>query len=358
VHDGAILFGLGGIKNVGAEAVREIVEARAKDDPFASLLDLCCRVSLRKVSKRVLESLIKGGAMDCLGASRAALIACLEPAIARAQKKQKDADSGQSSLLSLLGGPAGGNGKQAGGIGFDSPEATLPEWPDEVRLANEKEALGFFLTSHPLQHYRRDMHRLGLVPLEECLDLPCGYSFKSAVLVNSVKEVLTKKGERMAFCQFSDLTGSCECVFFPKTYALCREFLQPDSTVEIAARVQRDPNASGGNGFNGELEEGDDDGQARELKLEGETARPLLDAVRGCATPYAINLKVENFGPPQVDALKDVLLKHGGDVKVNVVLYGPGYQCSLALPEYGVRPGPELGQALTGFENSLKVSGA
>ncbi|MDR1124822.1 MAG: DNA polymerase III subunit alpha [Deltaproteobacteria bacterium] len=362
VHDGAILFGLGGIKNVGAEAVREIVEARGKDGPFASLLDLCCRVGLRKVTKRVLESLIKGGAMDCLGVSRAALIACLEPAIARAQKKQKDADSGQSSLLSLLGAPAAGAEKTPGGIGFESPERSLPEWSDEVKLANEKEALGFFLTSHPLQHYRRDMHRLGLVPLEECFDLPCNYTFKSAVLVNGVKEVLTKKGDRMAFCQFSDLTGSCECVFFPKTYALCREFLQPDATVEITARVQRDPDGNGGNdggnAFGGDFEEsGDDEGVARELKLEGEAARPLLDAVRGCATPYDINLKVKSFGPAQVDALKDVLLQHGGDVKVNVVLYGPGYQCSLALPRYSVRPGPELGRALTGFENCMKQPG-
>ena len=101
VRDEAVVYGLGGIKNVGDEAIREIVAAREKDGPFLSFLDLCIRVSLRKVTKRVLESLIKGGALDCFGCSRAAMVAAIDPVVARAQKKIKEKQSNQISLLTL-----------------------------------------------------------------------------------------------------------------------------------------------------------------------------------------------------------------------------------------------------------------
>ena len=99
VRDEAVVYGLGGIKNVGDEAIREIVAAREKDGPFLSFLDLCIRVSLRKVTKRVLESLIKGGALDCFGCSRAAMVAAIDPVVARAQKKIKEKQSKSNILV-------------------------------------------------------------------------------------------------------------------------------------------------------------------------------------------------------------------------------------------------------------------
>lgn len=101
MRDEAVVYGLGGVKNVGDEATREIVIAREKDGPFLSFLDLCIHVSPRKVTERVLESLIKGGALDCFGCSRAAMAAAIDPVVARAQKKIKEKQSNQISLLTL-----------------------------------------------------------------------------------------------------------------------------------------------------------------------------------------------------------------------------------------------------------------
>ncbi|MDL2306790.1 DNA polymerase III subunit alpha [Desulfovibrio sp. OttesenSCG-928-C06] len=350
VHDGRILFGLGGIKNVGDEAIREIVEAREKDGPFASLLDLCQRVNLRKVTKRVLENLIKGGAFDCLGVPRAALFASLEQVVGRAQRKQKDANSNQNSLLALMGG---GVEQKLSGIGLDCPENKLGEWSDDVKLAFEKDALGFFLTSHPLQPYRRDMQRIGLVPLEECHELPQYKNFKSGVLVNSIRELMTKKGDRMAFVQVGDLTASGECVFFPRAYAEFREMLNSDIPLELTARVQKDEGERNGGGNGDSGNDDDDETVVRDIKLEGESVRPLIDAVNRSDAPLDIEFRVDDFPPERVEALKDVLLKYSGSVEVNVVLYGNGYWCRLNLPKFRVQPGPELGSALAEFENSL-----
>jgi len=217
-HGGKVVFGLGGIKNVGDEAIREIVEARAEGGEFASLFDMCCRVNLRKVTKRVLESLTKGGACDCFGLPRAALLAAIEIVVARAQKKAKDKTSNQVSLLSMA--PAVESAPQPG-IGFDCPEASLPEMADDDKLRAEKEALGFFLTSHPLQPFVREIRRLGLTTLEDARELFPGAEIRCAALVVSVKEVLTKsKGERMAFVGIEDLTGHAEVTFFSPL--LCR----------------------------------------------------------------------------------------------------------------------------------------
>ncbi|MDL2314009.1 DNA polymerase III subunit alpha [Desulfovibrio sp. OttesenSCG-928-C14] len=366
VSSGRILFGLGGIKNVGGEAIREIVEARKQGGPFESLLDLCCRVNLRKVTKRVLENLIKGGAFDCLGCTRGALSASLELAVARAQKKQKDADSGQNSLLTLLGPE-----KKLPGIGIDCPEASLPEWPEDVRLSNEKDALGFFLTSHPLQPYLRDMRRIGAIPLEDVFDFAGREELKFGVLVNSMRELMTKKGDRMAFVQLGDLSAGAECVFFPEAYARCRELLKSEQPLELTARLQREPgdNGRGDNGRGGNegrapapeapheaVVEADDEEEnaKREIKLQAISVRPLLEAVRGSREPLDIEITADHFKPGHIPSLKGLLQSYKGSVEVNLILTGENYWCRLALPEeYQVMPGPDLGAALAAWEKDV-----
>jgi DNA polymerase-3 subunit alpha len=354
VHDGRILFGLGGIKNVGDEAVKEIVLARKKGGPFASLLDLCNRISLRKVTKRVLESLIKGGAFDVLGCSRASLMAALEVVIMRAQRKQKEADSGQNSMLDLLGG--GVSEKKQGGIGFDCEESSLSEWSDEDKRSFEREALGFYLTSHPLQPFIRDARRLNFTSLDECSEFPPGATVKSAVLVQSVKEITTKKGgKRMAFCQVGDLTASYECVFFEKAYAEYRHLLQPDVPLELTAKLQQDYRQAERQDF-ASVDAEQEDESDKKIKLEGVMVRPLLEVVRASDIHLDLEFKVEKFKEKHIEALKNILVKHSGNVEVELVLYGPDYWCRLNFPsEYRVQPGPELNSALSAFENSMEV---
>lgn len=355
VNDGRVIFGLGGVKNVGGEAIREIVEAREKDGPFASLLDLCCRVNLRKVTKRVLENLIKGGAMDALGCSRQALVSGLDLAVGRAQKKQKDANSGQMSMLGMM--MQNQPEQKLGGIGIDCPEQKLGEWPDEVKLGFEKDALGFFLTSHPLQPYRREIQRIGLMPLEEVRELEPGTRFKTAVLVSSFKESFTKKGDRMAFCQVNDLTAGGECVIFPRAYEQIRDVLEVDVPFELVATVQREKGDDGA--AKASLEDTDEDAPQREIRLIAESLRPLKEAVEKSDAPLQLELNLDELAAEDVDALKGILQRHSGQVGVSIYLYGQGVQCHMRLPaEFGVTPGPELGSELMEWEMNLADTAA
>ena len=164
------------------------------------------------MTKRVLESLVKGGACDCFGVTRAAMLASLELVTARAQKKAREKNSSQISLLVMA--PEEETAPPSG-IGMDCPEGTLPEMPEDDKLKAEKEALGFFLTSHPLQPYWHEIRRQWLTTLEEARDLPAGTEIRCAVLVTGVKEFLTKtRNERMAFVNVEDLNyeiGRASC---------------------------------------------------------------------------------------------------------------------------------------------------
>ncbi len=143
-HGAAIRFGLAAVKNVGHNAIESIVAGRKKLGRYTSIFEFCEKVDLRLLNKRVLESLIKSGAMDSLG-RRAQLMAVLDKAIDRAQKTQRDAESGQHGLFGIF------QEEQAGNHNDRLPDA--PDWDEHVRLANEKEILGFFITGHPMEKY-------------------------------------------------------------------------------------------------------------------------------------------------------------------------------------------------------------
>ncbi len=334
VRDGTILFGLGGIKNVGDEAIRDIVEARTTGGPFTSVLDFCTRLNLRKVTKRVVENLIKGGACDGFGVSRQGLFNSIEGLVARAQKKQKEKESNQVSLFTML--------KQeeqpiVTGIGFSCPEQHLGEWPDDEKLGYEKDALGFFLSSHPLMPFRREMERLGLITLEETRDLASQQKCTSGVLVTAVKEIITKKGSRMAFCQVEDLTSSGECVIFPDLYAEARELLSSDQPILLEAKT-------------GEMEDSsfDDEDNNAPIKLVAISVRSLADACAACVEPVVIHMKVEEeedggLNPERLAQLKNLLGKYKGRVPLHLDIEMGENWCRLELgTEFYVQPGQEL----------------
>ena len=329
----AIIYGLGGIKNVGDEAINEIVSAREQGGEYKSLLDLCLRVNLRKVTKRVLESLIKGGACDCFNVSRAGLLAGLDVVVARAQKKQKEKQSNQASLLAFA--PVKEE-RPAGGIGFDCPEKDTPEWDDDQRLGFEKESLGFYLTSHPLQPFRRDMLRLGLSTLEEVRDAKG--QVKVGVLVTSVREILTKKGDRMAFVQIEDLTGHGEVTFFPKTYASLREVLNADrALIELTATADLKEDE---NSFD---EDEDTEDSVKEVKLLGDSARTLLDACAESEHPVLIPYPPQCTRQEDIVEFQTILDKHKGTSQVQIHFTLDGKYCVMELgPRWRVQSGPQF----------------
>ncbi len=338
-REGKVVFGLGGIKNVGDEAIKDIVKVREEDGEFTSFLDLACRVNLRKVTKRVFESLIKGGALDCFSVSRAALLASLDLVVARAQKKAKEKGSGQISLLSMT--PAAPT--VSSGIGFDCPEGKIIEMEPEEKMAMEKEALGFYLTSHPLQPYRRHMDRLGLVPFEELLEFSPNTEFKAAVLVTACKEWQTKKGTRMAFVTLEDLTGQAEITFFPELYAEKKELIKSGQPLMIEARLDgRDTESYG----NGDEEEED---APRTLKFLAKNVHSLAEACASSQAPLDLLIPREKLDETSILALKAILEKHNGSVEVRVIVCLDGCQCHLALNECNVSPSPALERELAAW---------
>ncbi|MDR2488984.1 MAG: DNA polymerase III subunit alpha [Desulfovibrio sp.] len=333
-----IVFGLGAIKNVGEEGVKALVKEREDNGPFTSLLDFYCRVSPRKVTKRMLESLIKGGACDCLRVSRAGMLASLDAVVARAQKKAKEKDSNQVSLLSMMGEE---NKPAVPGIGFDCPEATMPEWPNDSFSRYEKEALGFFFTSHPLQPYRKEIIRQRLTPLEECRELPPDATFKCAVLATPDKLRFDAKKRRWALLHVEDLTASGMAFCFSDAYELYKDILLPDAPLYMEGKISRNREEE-----QTEIPDGEET-PLKEIKFIVEKIMLLADACAASEEPVCIDLPVDGETLRRLPYLKEVIAKHKGKTPVHVMLHFGDSWCRMALsPSHAVTPGPHLEEDL------------
>src|SRR5204863_337041 len=217
-----VRFGLAAIRNVGEAAMESILRARAEAGPFTSLEDFCARVDLRLVNRRVLESLIKAGAFDSLGLSRAHLLATADAALEGGQRKQRDRAEGQASFFDLL--PAGAPAPSA------AATETTPEWEPDQRLAFEKEVLGFYVSGHPLARFRSVVESLGLTTTAELAAK--GHAARVLLFGHAagLKETSTKSGNRMAFFTLEDMDGTVEVTVFPEPYraaAACLHSREP-----------------------------------------------------------------------------------------------------------------------------------
>jgi DNA polymerase III subunit alpha len=226
----SIRFGLGAVKNVGGAAIEAIIEAR-KEGPFADIFDFCERVDLRRVNKRVVESLVKCGAFDSTGARRSALMAGLEEATNLGQRIQQERESAQVSLFGMAE-IVKGNGNGGGAL----PE--VPEWDEKLQLNFEKDALGFFITGHPLSRHIAQMKRFVTADTSSLAELPDKSEVRLCGIVSTLKEILTRKGERMGFVSIEDLTGSVEVVVLPDIYAAAVECLKSDEPLLVAGTLE------------------------------------------------------------------------------------------------------------------------
>ena len=299
VRDGEILFAMAAIKNVGEEAINEIVAEREADGPFQSIFDFCERVNLRRVTKRVLESLIKAGALDCFSCSRAALLDDLDKAVALGQKKAKEKESGMLSMLDMLGGGAAQEDVL-------SPTCSAcEEFDDREKLALEKEVLGFFLSGHPLLAYRPDFTRLRVNTLDECKSIPGGSEVRLAVIVPDFKRFITRTGKAMAFCTVEDLTTSGEVTVLPNLFEEAEQFLTADRPLYIRGKIDnRD-------------ESGPEDAP-KAAKILADKIVFLADAVQGSDRPVSLWIGEKNATDPHLDALKTILARYPGNTGVNL----------------------------------------
>jgi DNA polymerase-3 subunit alpha len=227
-----IRFGLAGVKNVGEKAVEVILESRAKDGPFESLFDFCRRVDMTAVNRRVIESLIKCGAFDGTQVSRARMAGALDDSMKVGQAYQRDQASHQIDIFSVLGTPAKG-GKKPGDI---YPQVT--EWSAQESLAFEKEALGFYITGHPLDKFERALSRITSGTIAALKEKAQAGDVKAGGVVSALKLRNTKKGDRYANFNLEDKTGFIEVIAWPDTYKKSADLLGADDPIFVKGRLE------------------------------------------------------------------------------------------------------------------------
>ncbi|PSB55340.1 trans-splicing intein-formed DNA polymerase III subunit alpha C-terminal partner DnaE-C, partial [filamentous cyanobacterium CCP1] len=234
----SILFGLSAVRNVGEGAIENILVARNEGGKFKSLADLCDRVDPRTVNRRALEALIQCGAMDMFESNRNQLIQDLELVLEWAQSRARDRAVGQGNLFDILGGDGGLNNRSNG---FESAPKAAPvaDFPPQEKLKLEKELLGFYISDHPLKSIQQAAKVLAPINLGDLADQSDNTLLSAIVMVNSIKPIITKKGDRMAILQLEDLTGQSEAVVFPKSYERVSEHLQVDQRLMLWGKVDR-----------------------------------------------------------------------------------------------------------------------
>ncbi|MBI5451265.1 MAG: DNA polymerase III subunit alpha [Gammaproteobacteria bacterium] len=313
-----ILYGLGAIKGVGAAALEGMVSERAAHGPYQGLFDLCCRVDLRKVNRRVLEAMIRAGAFDGSEPSRARLMASLSSVLQRAERHISDTTIGQNDLF--------------GGMAAGTAAAPLPvvlveaePWSDEERLNGEKETLGLYLTGHPIDRYLCELKQITSGRIAELKPSSREQAVTVAGLVTAVRTMNSKRGDRIAFVTLDDRSGRIEIGVFAEAYNHYRNLLVKDRLLIITGAVSLDD-------YSGALRMSADQitdiDQARELRAK--RLELIIDTL--------------HQDPGFYDALAQALQPfRDGRCPVWLKVANPDARASLALGrEWSVKPADEL----------------
>ncbi|MEW5733364.1 MAG: DNA polymerase III subunit alpha [Thermodesulfobacteriota bacterium] len=233
VADGKIVFSLAAVKNVGESAIDAILEARA-EGPFTSLFDFTERVDLRRVNKRVVEALIKCGAFDSLNARRSQMTTVLEEAMDHGQRVQREKNGPQMGLFDMAAPAA---------VQYRPSLPDLDEWEEGIRLAFEKEALGVYISGHPLDQHRQVLEKYTNADTISMKDKEEGTAVRIGGTVRNVKVIQTKKGDRMAFLTLEDFSGEVEVVVFPQLFLEAQELLVEDAPIIVQGVLQKEEEA-------------------------------------------------------------------------------------------------------------------
>jgi len=275
VQDGALIYALGALKNVGVEAMKLVVDGRA-DKPFATLFDFARRVDLKRVGKRPLEMLARSGAFDQLDPNRRRVFESLDALVAYSAAIHEQRASAQVSLF--------------GEAGDDLPEPRLSpvsDWLPAERLSEEFAAVGFYLSGHPLDDYMTALKRKGAMTLDDVLAKAQGGAcvVKMAGVVAGRQERKSARGNRFAFAQLSDPTGAYEVTLFSDTLEAARDHLETGSKVLVTAEATL---------------------EADQLKLLGRSVAPVDIAV---ADAVSMGLRIFVDAPDAVPHVASVLTR-------------------------------------------------
>jgi DNA polymerase-3 subunit alpha len=240
----AIRYGLAAIKNCGEAAMASAIREREANGPYKSLEDFSSRLDSKVINKRILENLVKAGALDWTGENRATMFARLEQVVASASSAQRDKASGQSSLFDAMDFAPPAPAKNA------PVTNALEEWSKDDRLAHEKELLGFYVTGHPLDKFRGVLdsdkyNRIGLIDEIELHNPKERYPI--AGMIRSIESRMTKAGKAFGILTIEDFTGSCEVMLWSESYLPARDsgILQPGLMIRLKVAIQIDDRTGG-----------------------------------------------------------------------------------------------------------------
>lgn len=327
VSGNKILFGLDGIQNVGENAVESIISARKKGGPFKSLSDFLERVDGKGLNSRAYESLIRCGALDSFGLNRSQLLAVLPEVMSDVSANRADRESGQ---LNLFGG--------------DEMKKTvtypdLPDMPSADKIDWERKLLGFYVSGHPLDSYKKQMTRC--TPIYHLEAEGASYDGKMVTIggtITRIKGTVTKKGAPMGYVTLEDYDGEIETVVFPSTWETARPFLKEDLPVCIRGRVQSNE---------------------RDVKVLAEEIIPMdhfYQAVRPPVDEVHLYVDEKHETPSISEALARVLLSYHGNTPVFLHIQRTRQEIRM-IPKFHLDFSEEAENALKGLLGNAAVEG-
>ncbi len=325
----AIRYGLAAIKNVGEGAMATAIAEREGKGPFESLEDFSNRLDSRSVNKRILENLIKAGALDWTGESRSGMFARVEQVVASSSSAQRDRAQGQVSLFDTMDFAGSAPDPDQGVMATD-----VEEWTKDEKLTNEKELLGYYTSGHPLDKYRGVIdsdrfEKIGLMDELDTRDKRARYAF--AGMIRHVEHKVTRKGKPFGVLHMEDFTGSCEVVCWSESYSPAREagLLMSGSVIRLQANVQVDD-------------------RTETLRLTGSQIKELKVRKSSGNGALQINLWVARHGKKDLLDIHQVLKEHPGSTPVEVHFQsGTGKRATIEVGEnLRVKKSADLDKAL------------
>ncbi len=300
VAGGEILFGLTAIKGLGRGAAQEIVRARQQGGPFRDIFDFCERIDIKIVSRVAIERLIKAGAFDVFGAFRAQLMAALPGALQAAGELQEDRRHGQMNFFDAMGAGAAAAEEKSATSGLPD----IPEWGNSEKLKNEKEALDFYITSHPLAQFEEKLRRFSSYSVDQIRDLAPGQEVVIGGMLTQVRFQNTKNKNRSGNTRYArfkleDFTGTVECVMWPDDFVRHKDDVSEDRICFLRAAVERSREEPG---------------------LVVSRVLDIEQAERELTRGLVLRLSLESHSPGHIDALARVLQRAPGGCPVYLAL--------------------------------------
>jgi DNA polymerase III subunit alpha len=293
VEKESVRFGLCAVKNVGEGAILSMLAVRNERGRIDSLYTLCEHVDQRLVNKRPLESLVKAGACDSLAIGpiptrRARLLAAVDRAIEHGGRHQRDRDKGQHQLF-------GATEEGESGAGIPLPDAA--PLTEAQQLAFEKEAIGLYMSGHPLERFSEELKAFGAQRIGELASSLADVWVGG--IVSGLRPLKTKKGDRMAVFTLEDIAGGIEVVVFPETFAKHANLTAADEMVLVRGKLEKDEETA---------------------RLVATELLPIAALKERTTREVAIHLSVPPHGRPTFEALAELFARHRGDRKVSLEL--------------------------------------